>query len=52
MSSRKLGRGTLVIVGVALDRSTPESFSAFEGAVKDPPFILDCQLVAGYCDFS
>ena len=52
MSPRKLGRGTLVIVGVALDRSTPESFSAFEGAVKDPPFILDRQLVAGYCDFS
>ena len=44
-------RGTLVLVGVVLDRSTPESFSAFEEAVKDLRFILDCHLVAGDFDF-
>ncbi len=44
-------RGALVLVGVVLDRSTPESFSAFEKAVKDLPFILDCHLVAGDFDF-
>ena len=46
-----VGRGTLVIVGVELDRSTPESFSAFEAAVARLPFVLDCHLVAGDFDF-
>ncbi|MCB8838659.1 Lrp/AsnC family transcriptional regulator [Aurantimonas sp. VKM B-3413] len=46
-----VGRGTLVIVGVVLDRSTPESFAAFEAAVADMPVVLDCHLVAGDFDF-
>ena len=33
----RVGRGTLVFVGVVLDRSTPESFSEFEAAVKADP---------------
>jgi len=41
----------LVIVGVVLDRSTPESFSEFEKSVKDLGFILDCYLVAGEFDY-
>ncbi len=48
---QKLDRGTLVLVGVVLDRSTPESFSAFEDAVAGLPFILDCHLVAGDFDY-
>lgn len=47
----KVGRRTLVMVGVVLDRSTPESFAAFEDATKDLPFILDCHLVAGDFDY-
>jgi Lrp/AsnC family transcriptional regulator, leucine-responsive regulatory protein len=47
----RLGLGTLVLVGVVLDRSTPESFAAFEAAVADLPFILDCHLVAGDFDY-
>ncbi|MDP4023387.1 Lrp/AsnC ligand binding domain-containing protein [Methylobacterium sp. NEAU 140] len=47
----KVGRGTLVIVGVVLDRSTPESFSAFEAAVRALPTVLDCHLVAGDFDY-
>jgi Lrp/AsnC family transcriptional regulator, leucine-responsive regulatory protein len=43
--------GTLVMVGVVLDRSTPESFAAFEEAVTKLPFILDCHLVAGDFDY-
>ena len=35
------------MVGVVLDRATPESFGAFEAAIKDLSFILDCPLVAG-----
>jgi len=44
-------RGTLVIVGVELDRSTPESFAAFEDAIRKLSFVLDCHLVAGDFDF-
>ena len=45
------GRGTLVMVGVVLDRSTPESFAAFEEAVADMTELLDCHLVAGDFDY-
>lgn len=44
-------RAALVIVGVVLDRSTPESFAAFETAVAKLPFVLDCHLVAGDFDY-
>ncbi len=44
-------RGALVMVGVVLDRSTPESFGAFERAVAGLPFVLDCHLVAGDFDY-
>ena len=47
----KVNRGALVVVGVVLDRSTPESFGAFEAAVTELPFILDCHLVAGDFDY-
>jgi Lrp/AsnC family leucine-responsive transcriptional regulator len=47
----RVGRGTLVFVGVVLDRSTPESFSAFEAAVRAIPVLLDCHLVAGDFDY-
>jgi Lrp/AsnC family leucine-responsive transcriptional regulator len=40
-----------VIVGVVLDRSTPESFAAFEEATRSIPMILDCHLVAGDFDY-
>lgn len=43
--------GTLVMVGVVLDRSTPESFSAFEKAVDGMTELLDCHLVAGDFDY-
>jgi len=43
-----VARGALVMVGVVLDRSTPESFAAFEDAIKKLNFVLDCgeQLIA------
>lgn len=43
--------GTLVLVGVVLDRSTPESFAAFEMAVRKLKFVIDCHLVAGDFDY-
>jgi Lrp/AsnC family leucine-responsive transcriptional regulator len=46
-----VGLGALVIVGVVLDRSTPESFAAFEGAVLKLKDVLDCAQVAGDFDY-
>jgi Lrp/AsnC family transcriptional regulator, leucine-responsive regulatory protein len=51
IAPEKVGRAALVIVGVVLDRSTPESFAAFEEAVSKLAFILDCHLVAGDFDY-
>ena len=47
----RVDRGTLVMVGVVLDRSTPESFATFETAIAKLPFVLDCHLVAGDFDY-
>lgn len=46
-----VGLGELVMVGVVLDRSTPDSFAAFEDAVVEMKDVLDCNLVAGDFDY-
>lgn len=51
VAPERVGLGALVMVGVVLDRSTPESFAAFEAAITKLPFILDCHLVAGDFDY-
>jgi Lrp/AsnC family transcriptional regulator, leucine-responsive regulatory protein len=44
-------RRVLVVIGVVLDRSTPDSFAQFERAVSGLEEILDCHLVAGEVDY-
>ena len=51
VAARKVGKGALVMVGVVLDRSTPESFASFEQAISKLKFVLDCHLVAGDFDY-
>lgn len=51
VSPAAVGLGTLVMVGVVLDRSTPESFAAFEKAALVMKDVLDCNLVAGDFDY-
>lgn len=46
-----VGLGALVMVGVVLDRSTPESFATFEQSVIAMPEVLECNLVAGDFDY-
>ena len=46
-----VGLGALVIVGVMLDRSTPDSRVAFEKVVLNMSEVLDCILVAGEFDY-
>ena len=44
-------QGTVVLIGVVLDRSTPESFATFEAAARELPQVLECWLVAGDVDY-
>ena len=46
-----VGRGALVTVGAILERSTPESFAAFEEAISRFSFVLECHCVAGDFDY-
>lgn len=47
----KVDMGAVVMVGVILDRSTPESFANFEASIKKIPNVLTCHLVAGEFDY-
>lgn len=51
VNPEQVDRAALVIVGVVLDRSTPQSFAEFEVAVRRLNFVLDCHLVAGDFDY-
>lgn len=51
LNPQSVDLGTLVMVGVVLDRSTPESFAEFEAAVSGMKELLDCHLVAGDFDY-
>lgn len=51
VSPAAVGLGTLVMVGVVLDRSTPESFAAFEAEALKMREVLECNLVAGDFDY-
>ena len=46
-----LDAGTLVLIGVVLDRSTPESFAAFEKAVLKVASCMECHVVTGEFDY-
>lgn len=51
LAPQALDHGTLVIIGVVLDRSTPESFAAFERAVQKVSGCLECHVVTGEFDY-
>ncbi|MCI8209253.1 AsnC family transcriptional regulator [Pseudomonas sp. S25] len=44
-------QSTVVLIGVVLDRSTPESFATFEAAARELQQVLECWLVAGDVDY-
>lgn len=46
-----LGLAMQVVIGVVLDRSTPESFAEFEKAVQKVPGCLQCLCVTGEFDY-
>lgn len=47
----KLDLPLLVLIGVVLDRSTPESFAEFEKSVKRVAVVQECLLLAGEFDY-
>ena len=51
LEPRALDAGTLVLIGVVLDRSTPESFVAFEKAVQTVSGCMECHVVTGEFDY-
>jgi DNA-binding Lrp family transcriptional regulator len=46
-----VGAGMLVMIGVVLDRSTPESFAAFEKAAAKVSGCMECHVVTGEFDY-
>src|SRR5260370_504770 len=52
LDPKALGAGMLVMIGVVLDRSTPESFAAFEKAAQKVSGCMECHVVTGEFDCS
>ena len=51
LNPQAVGAGMLVMIGVVLDRSTPESFSAFEKAAAKIAGCMECHVVTGEFDY-
>ena len=51
LEPRAIDAGMLVMIGVVLDRSTPDSFAAFEKAVQKVSGCLECHVVTGEFDY-
>ncbi|MEA9392086.1 Lrp/AsnC ligand binding domain-containing protein [Acerihabitans sp. TG2] len=51
LNPQTLNAGLVVMIGVVLDRSTPESFKDFEGAVSKIRGCMECHMVSGEFDY-
>ena len=51
LEPKALGAGMLVVIGVVLDRSTPEAFAAFEKAAQKVSGCVECHVVTGEFDY-
>jgi DNA-binding Lrp family transcriptional regulator len=51
LDPKRLDAGMLVVIGVVLDRSTPESFEAFERLAQKVPGCMECHVVTGEFDY-
>jgi DNA-binding Lrp family transcriptional regulator len=51
LEPKALGAGMLVVIGVVLDRSTPESFAEFEKAAQKVSGCMECHVVTGEFDY-
>lgn len=51
LNPQALEAGMVVMIGVVLDRSTPESFAAFEKAVTQVSGCMECHVITGEFDY-
>ncbi|GGW61780.1 AsnC family transcriptional regulator [Vreelandella hamiltonii] len=51
LNPEPLQAGMVVLIGVVLDRSTPESFAAFEAAAQKVSGCMECHVVTGEFDY-
>jgi DNA-binding Lrp family transcriptional regulator len=51
LDPKRLDAGMLVVIGVVLDRSTPESFEEFERLAQKVPGCMECHVVTGEFDY-
>jgi len=51
LEPKALDAGMLVMIAVVLDRSTPESFAAFEAAAQKVQGCVECHVVTGEFDY-
>ena len=51
LNPRALDAGMLVLIGVVLDRSTPDSFAAFEKSAAKVTGCMECHVVTGEFDY-
>jgi DNA-binding Lrp family transcriptional regulator len=51
LNAKALDAGMLVMIGVVLDRSTPDSFADFERAAQKVSGCMECHVVTGEFDY-
>lgn len=51
LDPKAVGAGMLVVIGVVLDRSTPDAFAAFEKAAQKVSGCMECHVVTGEFDY-
>ncbi|MCK6411519.1 MAG: Lrp/AsnC family transcriptional regulator [Azonexus sp.] len=47
LDARKLGLSLMALIGISMDRHTPERFANFEAEIAAIPEILECLLITG-----
>lgn len=47
LNPEALGLNLTAIVGIAMDRHTPDRFESFEKAIADMPEVIECSIVTG-----
>jgi Lrp/AsnC family leucine-responsive transcriptional regulator len=47
LDARKLGLSLMALIGISMDKHTPERFQALEAVIRDIPEVLECLLITG-----
>lgn len=47
INARKMGLSLMAIIGISMDKHTPERFAIFESTLAEYPEVLECHLITG-----